>query len=450
MPIITCGKRQVNITQMDVVGSEYIKDVVKLADDVNVVIPIPDKYDSVIVNYDDYLQGKQVPITSRQHLLLCFQLSTLLVDDGYFKYCVQQTFSNWSYMCTMVYTDFNDDLQWSFFVYSPYDFIPNHLLNNNIFMAEWNKLNQNTITKVNSNEMYYSNYVVEDKFSPPHLKTIYIKTFHTVDNKEVGHKKIITYYPNNSSNVMTEEYYVDDKSEGPSIGWYNNNYNTLKYEHYYNNGKLEGLSRGWYDYDEGVQSQLITEQGQCHYALSYEIYHINGDKDGISKKWFNNNKNTLDHEEHYVNGKLEGVCKYWYGDNRHILKSELNYVDGKLEGTVRGWYNNDQHTLSYEQQYVNGKVHGSWKVWYDDDRQILKIEKQYVNGKLNGLLKKWYNNQQHTLEYEEHYVDDKLHGLSEMWYDDEQHTLSSRKYYVHDEPIGCWFEFDSNDDMTYN
>ena len=60
-------------------------------------------------------------------------------------------------MCIMVYNDFNDDLQWLFFVSAPYDFIPKHVLDNDLFITQWNKLNQSTIIKVNTNEVYYNN-----------------------------------------------------------------------------------------------------------------------------------------------------------------------------------------------------------------------------------------------------------------------------------------------------
>jgi len=137
MPVITCCNKQFNIPYIgDTVdtSSLYIKDLVELSGDVNITITVPDKYCTVIDTYVEFLLSNQVPITSRERLFLCFQLNTLLIDEDYFKYCVQQTFNNWSYMCNMVYNDFNDDLGWSFFVYCPHDFIPKYLLNNNTFM----------------------------------------------------------------------------------------------------------------------------------------------------------------------------------------------------------------------------------------------------------------------------------------------------------------------------
>jgi len=147
MPVIACGDRQFTVTYSDDINSKYIKDVVELSNDMNIVMPVPDKYYTVIDNYVDHLVGNQTPITNKDRICLSFQLNTLFVDDDvYFKYCVQQVFSaallseaylrfnNWSYMCNTIYNNFNDDLQWSFFVLAPYDFIPKRLLTNDIFM----------------------------------------------------------------------------------------------------------------------------------------------------------------------------------------------------------------------------------------------------------------------------------------------------------------------------
>ena len=116
MPIITCCNKDFSIPYVDDTedsentGSEFIKDLVKQFNDVNIVIPITDKYCNVIDNYVEFTNGNEVPITSRERLLLCFQLNTLLIDDAYFRFCVRQTFNNWSYMCNMVYNIFNDNL----------------------------------------------------------------------------------------------------------------------------------------------------------------------------------------------------------------------------------------------------------------------------------------------------------------------------------------------------
>jgi len=372
MPIITCGDKKLNIPYSNAESSEYIKDIVNVSKDINVTIPIPDKYCSVIKDYVDYLDNNEVPIITKQRLILNFQLSTLFADDEYFKYCTQQVFNNWSDVCVMVYNDFNDDLRWSFFLHSPYDFIPQYLLDNNTFMTQWNTLNQNVVTKVNRDSaVYYTNIEDDDDDDDDDYGDKVIKTYHTVDGHEVGYKKVMKYYLDNNS-IMFEEHYVDGKADGIWRYWYDNDQHTLKSEDHYVDGKADGIWRHWYD----------------------------------------NDQHTLKSEQHYVDGKQDGVWREWYDNEQHTLRFERYYVDGKEDGIWRSWFDDDQHTLESEKHYVNGKLDGVWRYWYDNDQHTLKSERNYINGKLDGVWKEWYDNDQHTLKSEHHYVDGKR---SELW-----------------------------------
>jgi len=356
MPIITCDNKEIGISYDNTTSSEYIKDIVKLSDNVDVVIPIPDKYYTVINNYIDYLKGLETFITNTERLFLCFQLSTLFDDDDYFKYCVQQTFNNWSYMCNMVYNEFNDDLQWSFFVLAPYDFIPEHLINNNLFITQWNQHNQNVVIKVNNNnETYYNNVTSINKND--HQT---IKTFHTVEvldqgtnhTKEIGRKKETIYYKSN--NIMVEGYYNNNKKTGLWIWWYNNDQNTLKFKEHYVDDKLDGTRRRWYD-----------DKNQTTDSLR----HI---EDGLR-----HTEGNLWYEEQYVNGKADGLWKRWNNDKDHTLYNEGHYVEGERGGEWRYWYDNDQHTLAYEGSYTDGKRDGKWR--YYDNQGHITFDGEYIN-----------------------------------------------------------------------
>jgi len=431
MPVITCGSKEINVPYHDTVNSEYIKDIVELSNNVDVVISVPDKYYTIIDTYIDYLKNNKTLITDRKRLFLCFQLSTLFVDDSYFKYCVQQTFNNWSYMCVMVYNEFIDDLQWSFFVHSPYDFIPEYLLNNNTFMTQWNKLNQNVVIKVNNdNEVYYNNATsIND-----HDQRI-IKTFHIVKvldqgtghAKEIGRKKETVYYEN-SNNVRSEGYYIDGKLDGSWNYWYDT-------QGEINEQQTTGIHQG----ESLRHTEGILPQGERLYHTEgilpqgERLYHT----EGISKdEWLRCAcHHTLKSEEHYVNGKQDGLWRQWYNNEHHTLKSEEHYVNGNRNGLWKHWYDTqgetiDQHTLVYEEHYVDDKLHGLWREWYDGDQNTLAYEGQYVNGKPHGLCREWYDNDQHTLAYEGHYVDGKRNGLCREWYDNDQHTLAYEGHYV--------------------
>jgi len=367
MPVITCNNKKFNVLYGNTSNSEYIKDIVKLSDNVDINISIPDKYYVVIDTYVKFLEGDKIPITSRNHLFLCFQLSTLFADDSYFKHCVQQTLNNWSYMCNMVYNDFIDDLQWSFFVLSPYDFIPKHLLDNELFMTYWNTANQNITIKVNDdNETYYNNVETINK---NHQKTI--KTYHVVDvsglSKEVGNGKEVVYYAN-SNIIMEENHYIDGKQNGEWKTWYDNNQHTLMSEKYYVDGKRNGPFREWYDNDQ--------------HTLMRERHYIDGKLNGQIREWYDGDQHILASEGYYVNDIWDGVYKTWYNNDQNILLHEsYNSRDGQ-RNLNRGWYNNNGHTLAYEGYYVNNKQDGVWKRWYDDDQHTLDCEEYYDNGEL--------------------------------------------------------------------
>ena len=340
MPILTCGNKKLSIPYLDTMDSEYIKDVVDISKNVDVIIPVSDKYCSVIKDYVDYLNGSEVLIVSKQSLILNFQLSTLFADDGYFKYCIEQVFDNWSDVYVMVYNDFNDDLQWSFFLHSPYDFIPKYLLDNDTFMTQWKAQNQNIIIKVNrGSAVYYTNVESTDDNGDK-----VIKTYHTVNGQEVGYKKVIKYYPN-SNNIRSEGYYVDNKQDGIWREWYNNDQHRLLIEKHWVNGKRDGLWRTWYD----------------------------------------NEQHTLMSEGYYVDGKEEGVCRNWYDtqgeiNDQHRLEYEFYWSHDKKNGLIRHWYDNEQHTLEYEGYYVDDKQDGIWTYWSDDVQHSFILEQHWVHG----------------------------------------------------------------------
>jgi len=124
-------------------------------------------------------------------------------------------------MCNMVYNEFNDDMQWPLFVLAPYDFIPKSLLDNNLFMKQWNENNVGTVINVNNNnEIYYNNV---ETYNRTNQKIV--KTYHTVNGDKVGHRKEVLYYKD-SDNIESEDNYVDNKLDGTVRTWYNNDQHT--------------------------------------------------------------------------------------------------------------------------------------------------------------------------------------------------------------------------------
>ena len=261
-------------------------------------------------------------------------------------------------------------------------------MNNDLFMSQWEKLNQNvTITVNRGSAIYYNN--IENIGS---CNNKIILTYHIVNKKKVGYKKQIEYYEN-SNNIKTEKYWFDGKSDGVWRSWYDNIQHRLESEGLYFNGKSDGIWRKWYDDDQ--------------HTLMFENYYVN-DEGGVQRHWYNNNQHTLKSEEHYINGRRDGVWRKWYDNDqqtegilrepwlRHTLEAEQSYANGRRDGVWRKWYNNNQqtegilrepwlrHTLYSEGYYVNDEEDGIWRHWYDDDQHTLKAEQHFVNGKRHG------------------------------------------------------------------
>jgi hypothetical protein len=183
MPVIVCNKHKFEIPYIndDICTSQYIKDLVKTFNDVNIEVPIPDVYCPIIGDYIDFVNnvGTSITTITKEYLSLYLNLDTLLIDDAYLSCLIQQIFNQWSTLSDVVYNDLNDDMQWSIFLYSPYDFIPDYLLNNQSFMKRWNKENQDRIIMVNHGaEVYYNNVKSINKDG-----SLSISIYHTVNGK---------------------------------------------------------------------------------------------------------------------------------------------------------------------------------------------------------------------------------------------------------------------------
>jgi len=356
--------------------SEYIK---HLVDDIgdkgcnttdDIVVDIPDKYATVIDNYIKHLNTSCEIIKDVDRLILCFNLATYFVDDNYFQYCVQQLLNNWSYMFTVVYTEFMLDLRYAVFLRCPHDFLPRSFVNNKVFIDEWRKLNQNKVITVNGNETYY-NQQVSLSNDGNHRKIV--STYHVIDNKECGHK-LTTSYSADGNQIRDDRVCVD--------------------------GKMQGISRSWYD-----SGQLETEM-RCD----------NGRYDGPFKTWYSSG--NIKCQGTYKSGSHHGLQRYYYNNYQHSLERESNYIDDLPNG-VWTWYHDTNtdiagsETVEPQVQLLgNDNILNEHKL---DDKQhhyAIKAQDSYNNnGKKHAMWRWWQNDINHTLDSTGEYDNDKRHGL---------------------------------------
>jgi hypothetical protein len=151
MPTLSCNGNKFDVPS-DNITSGLIQDLVEEYGD-SVDVPVSDSYQSVIDNYVNFLSDVKYTITDKESLKLCLQLSTLFSDDAYLTYVIEQLFNSWSQLSDMVYNQLNDDLKWLIFLNSPYDFIPNYLLDNTLFMDKWNQNNRPKLISVDHNKL---------------------------------------------------------------------------------------------------------------------------------------------------------------------------------------------------------------------------------------------------------------------------------------------------------
>jgi len=347
-------------------GSEYIKSLVTDLQDNNIIVDIPDKYCDVISNYIDYANGSEKTITGMCYLKTCFELSTYVVDDMYFKYLLKQLFSNWKNMSSLV-DNVNSQLEWEILLHCDYDKLPITHIRDIKFVKQWNNnKHKQDCGDYQDNKIHVDDNIIKGR----QVVTIYHCIHGVKQQSEITYE--IHYY--NSGNTHHEGCIINDKRTGI---W------TMYYD---------------------TPDQIIMESGNL----------VSGVKDGLWKSWYNNTKHTLHSENEYSVGKQHGVSITWYDihstigvDNAHnvdivncvsgkniiediynkdgecigLLKQECYYMYGYECGMQRAWYDNSQHNLKSEGRMLDGRQHGNWKYWYDNLTHTLRKEGNYFYGK---------------------------------------------------------------------
>jgi antitoxin component YwqK of YwqJK toxin-antitoxin module len=269
MPTITiiCGNKRFQAVYGRDLDSGLIDDAIR-AHGEDVEIPIEDKYCSVIGNYVAFLGGEEIPVIDEGDMIQCLNIAKLFMDDSYMGYLAEQVFNNWTIMSNIVYNNLNDELRQDVLLRGPYVFLPDYLVNDKMFMTEYEK-DPILAAKVNDNEVYYS--FVEGKDRDFNLT---ISTYHTVNGEEVG-KKLVKAYYYPSINILYEGEYINGLKHGRWKYYYDNKQHTLEHEANYIDEVKHGLWRQWYDNEEHtLKAEGEYKNGQ---RVGHWIYYdVNG------------------------------------------------------------------------------------------------------------------------------------------------------------------------------
>ena len=346
----------------------------------NIVIPIPDKYQSVFDNYNSVLRGDNPYISNFTTLLDCLFFANYLEDNNYFNYLLTQLFGGWDNYYSIINSSIrklNHDIIYSIFTYTPYDFLPQQFRDDNVFIRLWLNTNQNTSIVVNSNQTYYINKIIasDDKNNNQRVK---LTSYHRIDGEDNKAKTKDRSHANKQGDVYK---YVWDK---------------------HGNYPLVNLS-------------------------------INGIRWGLWEKWVNNRKCSTGN---YTNGQKQGT---WYRYDHDHVSGQLSVKSVFVNNVVHGheeekWYSNGQ--LKSLGSYNMGLKYGMWKKWYDNGK--LKEKGMYNKNKQCGSWKKWYDNGE--LESLGQYKKGKKHGLWTNFY--HEGRLESKGYYNRGKKTDSWNHYE--------
>lgn len=212
--------------------SEYVRN---LLNDFNseVEIIIPEKYYGVIDNYIDYLRGNRSlnKESVSTDLVRYFEMSSYFGDDDYLFYLMEWALTYWSVFYLQldkVPMAMKEDI----YHHTPYEFLPEDIMDKPSFFKSWLKVNQNTKIMLNANEVYHT----EVKYNEQGQMLLF-SVYHTINHREVGYKRLKAWYSNGQPEY--EAHYYNGKKHGVFRQWSEDS--LLVYEHNFDNERAEGL-----------------------------------------------------------------------------------------------------------------------------------------------------------------------------------------------------------------
>jgi len=280
-------------------------------------------------------------ILTVKQMLNSFNIYSIVGDDNYFDFLIGQLLDNWSSLSFAVLLT-NHNTQRDIFLHIPYQLIPEHVTNNEVFVREWLRLNGGKPITVNKLEIYTYIYNVSGK----DFELVYKNRISGVD-------------------IQTRHEFHDNGNKSLV--------STIR------NGKFNGEFKRW------LENGKLAEQGT----------YVDGVQEGLWTEWVISDDNEQEHihsrQGVYVHGKATGLWTVWWlGTN--IISAETHYSANRHNGTTVNYYSNGKKRQ--EEYYSNDILHGESKKWYPTGK--LKSETEYYKGQLDGKYTEYYNDELHT------------------------------------------------------
>jgi len=403
----------ISVPYQTAIRSELVKDRLD-AIGLDYAIPIPRKYMVTSYIYTSFLNGKLLPVSSKELIISCYDLVSYVVDIEFFNYVMQQLLDNWSLLSYTIYNEINPDLQRDIFLHLPYQLIPQLHMKSYSFRNEWVNINNGKQITVNHVETYqttvtYWNDNKQQQFC--NTRTIVIPTTsganhnsQMVQNNQNKHSSLLAW-TNEEGGALEytceEVEFRDDPVTGRSQVCKKGLFNSQRQVAYYDNDDYQtgwtllfhNGSSGWTN--DTKYGGIFEKDVECEHYV----------KDASQDSWFNGLKRT-----YYPNGEIK--CKKWYDDEMKLGMKNIWYqsVDGK----------NQQ--LESETQWTKNVVkHGPWKKWYPSGG--IMEQGQHDNSRKCGMWITYYDDELHRVKDEGCYV---------------------RDGYIRDKKVGVWKHWDQN------
>jgi len=339
--------QQIVVANDSVISSKFITNAIMDFHTEDITIPVPSQYSSVFNVYIDVIVKLQNPtIDAVDTLLTCFNMETYFSDDVFFHYLMTQVYKIWDKFKQFILLV--PDVR-MFYLYTPYEFVPNTYLDNPGFFYSWLVLNKNKEVVLNGEQLYHTDVKYYDNGL---IKELYV--YHTVDGQNTGFGHRETWYENyidlNASvnhgvnqQLQTRRNYKGDDWDGVQEGWYANGGPEFRY--LYTDNMMNGVQETWY------------RDGKPDTRYMYK----NNDRHGVQEDWYEGRTGQTVHQlksrDNYKNGRRHGLQEGWYDpirgqdgqinyqpNHQYTFQREYigNYIDGKEYGLQEGWYINGE------------------------------------------------------------------------------------------------------------
>lgn len=285
-------------------------------------------------------------ITDRATMIDCLKLSSLLIDDNFFEFLIQQLFKRWTLLSPVLYSSkVTDDTKYRIWLRCPQQLLPEQWLDiqsastNNqtanqtadqeqeieraAFQRLWLARTDNKRVTVNDNEIL--EYVEraglsddsDDSDDPDvavDLNSTYTKTivaYHNDKTKDLIATIQTTDYYRGEPTVYSVENYFNDRSHGPALT---------------DEKEIRVVAKGSYIGGELAGQRLIYDSD----VLVEDRYYVDNMRKGEERQYYSSGQ--LKEVITLNGGDMSRNVKTWHDDPDHTLKSEIK--DSMNDGLV--------------------------------------------------------------------------------------------------------------------